>query len=117
MELLVDTGSAWTWVPGDHCYSNATRAECQSTKQNFHPLDSETFERHSDRVSIAYGDGSVVSGNRVHDTVSIAQGPSTRAFDFMIDYNGDWNLSKGILGLAPYDNESDGINLVREMYE
>jgi len=45
IELLVDTGSSWTWTYSDDCSADSTSAICQTTKGDFHHVDSETFTR------------------------------------------------------------------------
>ena len=120
-ELLVDTGSSWTWTYADNCMADSIHPACRKTKKAFHAVESETFQATGDVKFIQYGKGSV-RGDIVKDTISMgfdAAGDEVKAddFHFFIDYMKNGNTkSQGILGLSPHD-DSSGPLLVEQMYQ
>ncbi|KAI9068283.1 acid protease [Trametes sanguinea] len=62
-----DTGSSDLWVPSVNC----TSSNC-SKKDKYNPASSSSGSLKSGKFSIAYGDGSTVSGPVYTDTVTVA---------------------------------------------
>ena len=135
-ELLVDTGSSWTWAYADRCSADeADLAECKATKNLFHPVDSDTFHSTGETKYIKYGRGQV-TGEIVKDTLSMDLGGVVSEsdikseikvddFPFFIRYtdNPGHVISQdnigptaGILGMSPHD-DSSGPLLVEHLYQ
>jgi hypothetical protein len=98
MTFLLDTGSAWTWLPGHLCPRN----ECAGERFDDHK--SSTYARTGKEVSIRYGKGRL-RGFTAHDQVRLSQDSApAKQIDFLTVVEAD-NLdrlvSDGLLGLGP----------------
>ena len=85
-ELLVDTGSSWTWTFADACEIDDMDPECWATRNDFHPASSTTFKRLNDTHHIKYGDNTTISGDIVTDTISFGEGTDP---DNMVELKAD----------------------------
>lgn len=93
-----DTGSSDLWVPSVNCTSTTCK-----TKHKYNAAPSTTSVRKSGQFSIAYGDGSTVSGPVYTDTVSVAGvSVSGQYFSPVTQLSSSFGNEKrdGILGLA-----------------
>lgn len=104
MYMLIDTGSANTWVMGTEC----TSSSCQS-HNSFGPPDSTTLNITKDPFSLTYGTGSV-EGVSASDTVAFANYSLELGFGIVTTASSDFNSypMDGILGLGR--SASDIIN-------
>ncbi|SNX84309.1 related to extracellular aspartic proteinase [Melanopsichium pennsylvanicum] len=96
--MLIDSGSADTWVPKSTCDA------CGSTHQQLGPNNSDTFKALSTPFSIQYGTGDV-SGNLAVDSFDIAGlGLSNFTFAVTTEESSDFSDSTvpfdGLMGLA-----------------
>ncbi|XP_075831345.1 pepsin A-5 [Microtus pennsylvanicus] len=106
-KVVLDTGSAYLWVPSIYCSSPA----CANHKV-FNPLRSSTFLVSGRPVNVAYGSGEM-SGFLAYDTVKIgdlnvvaqAFGLSLEEPDTFMEYA----IFDGILGLGYPDLSLQGI--------
>ena len=65
LNLIIDTGSSWTWVKADKC---ADIDDCPNDGGAFHYLLSDTFVSTDQNKKIVYGDRTT-EGQIVKDTV------------------------------------------------
>jgi cathepsin D len=110
MYMLIDTGSANTWVMGSTCKSSAC-----SIHNTFGKDDSDTLKMTTKDWSLAYGTGEV-DGLVVSDTVSFANytlnlgfGLASVASDDFKNYPMD-----GILGFGPPDSNELGTKTIMQ---
>ena len=104
MYMLIDSGSANTWVMGSACTSHA----CQ-IHNTFGPADSKTLTTTTQDWQLAYGTGQV-EGVLAKDTVAFANYTLSLEFGMATNASDDFNNypMDGILGLGPSDsNELD----------
>jgi cathepsin D len=96
MYMLIDTGSANTWVMGTECTSSSCRAH-----NLFGPPDSTTLNMTKDPWSLTYGTGSV-QGVVASDTVAFANYSIELGFGVATTASTDFNSypMDGILGLG-----------------
>ena len=102
--MLIDSGSANTWVMGSACTSHA----CQ-IHNTFGPADSKTLTTTSQHWQLAYGTGQV-EGVLAKDKVAFANYTLSLEFGLATNASDDFNNypMDGILGLGPSDsNELD----------
>ena len=96
--MLIDSGSADTWVPSTACQA------CGSTHAQLGPSDSDTFTALSTPFSIQYGTGDV-SGNLAIDNFEIA-GLALTNYTFAVttqessDFSDETVPFDGLMGLA-----------------
>ncbi len=96
--MLIDSGSADTWVPSTACQS------CGSTHTQLGSSDSDTFTSLNTPFSIQYGTGDV-SGNLAMDNLNIA-GLALTNYTFAVttqessDFADDSVPFDGLMGLA-----------------
>lgn len=104
MYMLIDSGSANTWVMGSACTSHA----CQ-IHNTFGPADSKSLTTTTQDWQLAYGTGQV-EGVLAKDTVAFANYTLSLEFGLATNASDDFNNypMDGILGLGPSDsNELD----------
>ena len=96
MYMLVDTGSANTWVIGSGCTSKA----CTS-HNTFGPADSSTLKSTPSKFNLTYGTGTV-SGMIYNDTVKLAGMSLPLSFGLASTTSDDFSTypMDGILGLG-----------------
>ena len=96
MYMLVDTGSANTWVFGSDCQSSAC-----SERSTFGNADSDTLNVTSTAWSLIYGTGQV-GGELAHDTVAFANFSIDLSFGLASNASDDFNKypMDGTLGLG-----------------
>jgi len=104
MYMLIDTGSANTWVMGSDCTSNA----CQ-IHNTFGSVDSTTLNETSQTWSVTYGTGKV-QGIVASDTVAFANYSLDMGFGLASAASDDFNNypMDGILGLGRPDSNALG---------
>lgn len=97
MYMLIDTGSANTWVMGSSC--NSTACQLHNT---FGPQDSKTLSTTSETWQLAYGTGEV-EGVLAKDTVTFANYSLSLEFGLASNASSDFSNypMDGILGLGP----------------
>lgn len=96
MYMLIDSGSANTWVMGSSCQSNA----CQ-THNTFGSEDSSTLKTTTQKWSMTYGTGEV-DGVVAKDSVQLANYSLSMSFGLASTASDDFNNypMDGILGLG-----------------
>lgn len=111
--LLVDTGSADTWVMGADCTSEAC-----GMHNTFGPDDSTTLVESDRSWNITYGTGSV-SGNLVNDTITLAGMTIPLTFRLANVVSDDFKSypMDGILGLGRPMPDEQGVRTVMEVLE
>lgn len=94
--MLLDTGSASSWVMGQGCTSQACK-----THSTYGKSDSSTFEQQTDTFKIEYSTGKI-EGTIVKDTVALAGLKVTMSFGTAMTTSDDFNSypMDGILGLG-----------------
>lgn len=106
-KVVLDTGSAYLWVPSIYCSSPA----CANHKV-FNPLRSSTFLVSGRPVNVAYGSGEM-SGFLAYDTVKIGDlMVVAQAFGLSLEEPGtfmEYAIFDGILGLGYPDLSLQGI--------
>ncbi|XP_041518116.1 pepsin A-5 [Microtus oregoni] len=106
-KVVLDTGSAYLWVPSIYCSSPA----CVNHKV-FNPLRSSTFLVSGRPVNVAYGSGEM-SGFLAYDTVKIGDlMVVAQAFGLSLEEPGtfmEYAIFDGILGLGYPDLSLQGI--------
>ncbi|KAM7329908.1 hypothetical protein ACRRTK_011521 [Alexandromys fortis] len=106
-KVVLDTGSAFLWVPSIYCSSPA----CANHKV-FNPLRSSTFLVSGRPVNVAYGSGEM-SGFLAYDTVKIGDlMVVAQAFGLSLEEPGtfmEYAIFDGILGLGYPDLSFQGI--------
>ena len=110
MYMLIDTGSANTWVFDENCPS----ASCKE-HNTFGSGDSTTLQVTTTPFSLAYGTGQV-TGIVGSDTVSFANYTTDLGFGLATTASSDFNFypMDGILGLGPTSSNSLGVPTVME---
>ncbi|RMZ89401.1 hypothetical protein DV736_g3360, partial [Chaetothyriales sp. CBS 134916] len=112
MYMLIDTGSANTWIMGSGCTSTA----CQS-HNTFGPSDSTTLNTTTQTWQIAYGTGQV-AGVLASDKVTFGEYDINLTFGLAIQTSNDFNNYPfdGILGLGPSSsNQLDTPSLMQAL--
>lgn len=101
--LVVDTGSFYTWVYSQNC----TSAEC-SAHNRFNVADSTSAQVTNDQFSIAYTSGNV-AGTVAIDTMSFSGFTSPQHFGLANDIDSSFSNFPidGIMGLPPMDKSPD----------
>lgn len=101
MQLIIDTGSSWTWLVGDDCPT------WQCTGVEFESGKSDTFKATRKKYDITYGKG-YVEGLISQDQMSLLSNPTKydiiSQVDFLLIYLARDLASlkaDGLLGLAP----------------
>ncbi len=104
MYMLIDTGSANTWVMGSSCKS----ASC-GIHNTFGPDDSTTLKQTTKSWQLAYGTGEV-DGNLVSDRVAFANYSLDMSFGLATEASDDFNNypMDGILGFGPPQSNDMG---------
>lgn len=94
--VIVDTGSAWLWLPSTSCL-----AQCPNARAFFDPAKSATYHSLELRMELKYGMGRAV-GQLSADRTAIAGAEAGDHAFILIDSNSDMNnlQGDGILGLA-----------------
>ncbi|KIX05071.1 uncharacterized protein Z518_05943 [Rhinocladiella mackenziei CBS 650.93] len=113
MYMLIDSGSANTWVMGSDCDSNA----CQ-IHSTFGSEDSDTLETTTQTWSMSYGTGEV-QGIVAKDTVSLANYTVEMGFGLASSASDDFNnyAMDGILGLGRPSSNSLGTPTIMEVLD
>ncbi|KAL2421777.1 Aspartic-type endopeptidase ctsD [Exophiala dermatitidis] len=108
MYMLLDTGSANTWVMGSNCTSNACKIH-----NTFGPADSTTLQTTTQAWSMSYGTGEV-QGLVVKDTISFANYSLEMGFGLASNASDDFNSypMDGILGLGRASSDQLGTETV-----
>ena len=108
--MLIDTGSANTWVFDSQCSSAACK-----THNTFGTSDSSTLQITTDDWSLTYGTGQV-TGTLGTDTVSIANYSLDLSFGLATTASDDFNSypMDGILGLGPTSSSTLGVPTVMQ---
>ncbi|XP_044481078.1 aspartyl protease family protein At5g10770-like [Mangifera indica] len=103
--LMVDTGSATTWIKCKPCNT------CKPNETLFDPLQSSTFSNCSSanncqsNQSLDYHDGSKVDGNSVQDTLTLTSQVFFPSFEFLCGHNpSGFDEVEGLLALGLTDN-------------
>jgi hypothetical protein len=105
VNLLVDTGSSWTWTSVDDC--DPTIEKC--TQKAFHAQASDSFVLTDTFKSIVYGSHKS-DGYVARDDLFLSNNMSAIGMEFLAVREID-RVLEGILGLSPID-ESAGPLLV-----
>lgn len=110
MYMLIDTGSANTWVMGRGCTSKSCEIH-----NLFGPDDSTTLNVTTNKWSLSYGTGSV-SGVTVNDNVKFANFSINMGFGMATTASDDFNNypMDGILGLGRAASNELGVPTVME---
>lgn len=110
MYMLIDTGSANTWVFDSQCTSTA----CEE-HNTFGSEDSDTLHVSNSSWTLTYGTGEV-SGVIGHDTVDFANYTVTLGFGLALTASDDFEHypMDGILGLGPAASNELGVPTVME---
>jgi len=111
MNLLVDTGSSWTWVATDNCKSTPTE-QCEDSHL-FHHRDSVTYKSDGKSYDIKYGSG-VIKGKKAYDSMVLPGMPGgkktgAKNFPFLsVDTkpSAAKKMMSGIIGLSPKDDSA-----------
>ena len=113
MYMLIDTGSANTWVMGTEC----TSASCQ-IHNLFGPPDSTSLNVTKDPWSLTYGTGSV-SGFVASDSVAFANYSVELGFGIATTASADFNSypMDGILGLGRASSDILGTPTLMEVLD
>lgn len=113
MYMLIDSGSANTWVMGSSCVSNA----CQ-IHNTFGGSDSTTLQTTSQSWSLSYGTGEV-EGVVAKDTVSFANYTINLGFGLASTASDDFNNypMDGILGLGRPSSDALGTPTVMQVLD
>ena len=102
MSFILDTGSAWMWMPSAKC----PQEEC--TGERFNATMSESFQDMNQTKKMKYGNG-YLEGDICQDQVTLTESPPDESripknVDFLSVYHAQ-NLSNivsdGLVGLAP----------------
>lgn len=111
MYMLIDTGSANTWVMGQNCKSKSC-----SIHNLFGPEDSTTLNVTTDDWSLSYGTGTV-SGVVASDTVTFANFSMDMGFGLASVASDDFNNypMDGILGLGRATSNELGVPTVMDV--
>lgn len=111
--MLIDSGSANTWVMGSDCDSKA----CQ-IHNTFGSDDSTTLQKTSQTWSLAYGTGEV-KGVVANDTVSFADYTLHMGFGLASTASDDFNNypMDGILGLGRPSSDALGTPTIMEVLD
>ena len=110
MYMLIDTGSANTWVFDSNCPSSSCKEH-----NSFGSVDSSTLQVTATPFSLAYGTGQV-TGIVGSDTVSFANYTTDLGFGLATTASSDFSFypMDGILGLGPTSSNSLGVPTVME---
>ncbi|KAJ9646132.1 hypothetical protein H2204_000794 [Knufia peltigerae] len=113
MYMLIDSGSANTWVMGSDCNSKA----CQ-IHNTFGSDDSTSLQKSSQTWSLAYGTGEV-KGVVANDTVSLANYTLHMGFGLASTASDDFNNypMDGILGLGRPSSDALGTPTIMEVLD
>lgn len=129
MRFLLDTGSAWLWMPGQKCTScQAANRKYRLTKSLYNGPRSSTFRdngildasQRNKRIKYALGD---VRGDRVTDEVRLFRtGRKTEGTEFLYanQVGSPFNqmMPEGVLGLGPMArNTGDPIPTIEHMFK
>lgn len=111
--MLIDTGSANTWVFSSDCQSDTC-----SIHNTFGAADSTTLKSTTETWSLAYGTGSV-SGIVATDTIAFANYSVTMGFGLATNASNDFNNypMDGILGLGRKSSEQLSTPTVMEVLD
>jgi len=118
MSFVLDTGSAWMWVPGFEC----KKKECSGRKyKNFL---SKTFRSSSRKMDLRYGVG-YLEGHVSQDQVSLVKQPTSvnqlaQKIDFLNVFHArelHGLVSDGLIGMAPHPPPNHPADIfVNELY-
>ncbi|EXJ86142.1 hypothetical protein A1O1_06512 [Capronia coronata CBS 617.96] len=113
MYMLVDTGSANTWVMGSNCSSNACKIH-----NTFGTVDSTTLQTTTQTWSMAYGTGQV-QGVVAKDTVSFANYTVEMGFGLASNASDDFSSypMDGILGLGRPSSDQLGTPTIMQVLD
>ena len=113
MYMLIDTGSANTWVMGSSCKS----ASC-GIHNTFGPDDSATLKQTTKSWKLAYGTGEV-DGNLVSDNVAFANYSLDMSFGLATVASDDFNNypMDGILGFGPPQSNELGAKPIMQVLD
>ncbi|EXJ77698.1 hypothetical protein A1O3_09927 [Capronia epimyces CBS 606.96] len=113
MYMLLDTGSANTWVMGSSCSSNACKIH-----NTFGASDSTTLHTTTQAWSMSYGTGEV-QGVVVNDTISFANYTLEMGFGLASNASDDFNNypMDGILGLGRPSSDQLGTPTVMQVLD
>ena len=111
--MLIDSGSANTWVMGSNCSSNACKLHT-----TFGNSDSTTLQITTQSWSMAYGTGEV-QGTVVKDTVRLANYTVDMGFGLASNASDDFDNypMDGILGLGRPSSDALGVPTIMEVLD